>query len=92
MLELAAIELAVLGQPARDADRRVAGEGADLDRAPGADRAREQRHERALVGGDLHHRHVALVALGLGREAASSVVLARAALDHVAVELVGRAA
>ena len=49
---------------------------------------RQQGHERALVGGDLHHRDVAH-RLGLGLHAAQDLVLARAVLDQVGVQLVG---
>ena len=52
--DVAAPELAIGGQGLGDAERGVAGEGADLDGAPGADRAGEQGHLLALVGRDLH--------------------------------------
>ena len=46
-------------QTAGDADRRVPGERADLDRSAGADEAGEQRQQGALVGADLHPRGAA---------------------------------
>jgi len=39
---------------ARDADRAVAGKGANLDTGFGADRARQDTHEGALLVGNLH--------------------------------------
>ena len=53
---VAAQQPAVGGEPARDAQRRVAGERADLDRRARAEQPREHREERALLGRDLHAR------------------------------------
>ena len=47
---------AVVGQAARQAERRVAREGADLDHPLRAQRACEPAHEGALLGRDLHPR------------------------------------
>ena len=74
-------------QPAGDADRGVAGERAHLERPAGADRPHQQGEERALVGRDLHHGHVA-ERLGLPGELREDVVLARPVLDQVGVQLV----
>ena len=54
LAELAAEQAPGGLEAAGDADRRVAGERADLERLAGADRARQERHERALVRRDLH--------------------------------------
>ena len=51
---VAAQQAAVGGQPARHAQRRVAGERADLDGAAGSHQRREHGHERTLLGCDLH--------------------------------------
>ena len=45
LVHVAADQLAVVGQAAGDADRRVAGEGAELERAAGADRPHQQGHQ-----------------------------------------------
>ena len=46
-----------VGEPAGDAQRRVAGERSDLDCRARADEPREQREERTLLGCDLHPGH-----------------------------------
>ena len=83
LADVAGDEQAVVGQPAGDADRRVAGEGAELERPAGADRAHQQVHERPLLGGDLHDRDPAKLG-GLGGEPPQQLVLAGAVLDQVA--------
>ena len=55
LADVAAQEAAAVGQAPGDADRGVAGERADLDREAGVDEPGQQRHERALLGRDLHH-------------------------------------
>ena len=77
---------AVIRQGLSDAQRRVAGEGADLDRASHTDGARQQADLLPLVRRDLHAR-----ARHLGR------LLAQAALQWtvaqpVAVDIVGERA
>ena len=54
LAHVAAPELAVGRQRLGDAERGVTGEGADLDRAPGADRPGQQADLLALMGRDLH--------------------------------------
>lgn len=49
-------QLTVLGQRERDGQRAVPGERADLDAASRSDQLDQERHERTLVGGDLHVR------------------------------------
>ena len=85
--ELEAEQAAGRRQPAGDRDRRVAGEGPDLERLLRADRAREELHERALVGRDLHRRDRAHRRRFL-LDAREDLVLARPVLDHVGVEVV----
>ncbi len=75
-------------EPAGDADRRVAGEGAELERLAHPDRLAEEGHEGALVGGDLHPRDPAH-RCGLGGDAREHLVLARSVIDDVVVKLVG---
>ena len=52
--DIAADELAVVGQRRCHRQCAVTGKGADLERAPRADHAYQQREQRALVGADLH--------------------------------------
>src|SRR6185437_13625133 len=54
LADVAAPQLAVGRQRLGDVQRGVAGESADLDRLPGADRLGEQCHLLALVRRDLH--------------------------------------
>ena len=89
LVHVAADQLAVVGQAAGDADRRVAGEGAELQRAAGADRPHQEGHQRPLLGGDLHDRDPAQLG-GLGGQPPQQLILARAVLDHVAVQLRGQ--
>ena len=79
--ELEAEQAPGRGEAAGDRDRRVAGEGADLERLLGADRSGEDLHERSLVGRDLHRRdrpHGRSLLLN----AREHLVLARPVLDH----------
>ena len=73
------------GEPARDADRAVAGERADLERVLGADQAHEERQQRALVGRDLHRgvRHLA----GLGADPVEDLVGPCAPLVQIGEQL-----
>ena len=54
LADVATDEAAVARQGAGDSQRAVAGERADLEAAPGARSAHEQREKRGLVGADLH--------------------------------------
>jgi len=64
----------VVGQAARDADRRVPGERAHLDRLPRAGDPDQHRQQLALVVRDLHPRTAAELSVGLLREVAQHVV------------------
>ena len=86
LVHVAADQLPVVGQAAGDADRGVAGEGAELQRPAGADRPHQEGHQRPLLGSDLHDRDPAQLG-GLGGQPPQQLVLARAVLDHVAVQL-----
>ena len=88
LVDVAAQERAVVRQATGDADRRVPGERPDLDRVPGADEARQQCHERPLLGSDLHHRDAA-ERLGLGDEVPLHVVERRRVGDEVIVDGLG---
>src|SRR5436305_1302086 len=79
-------ERAAGAESVRDADRGVAGERAELERAPGADRAAQKREERALLGGDLHHRPLASELLRLHDEPREEGVGRAGVGDEVAVE------
>ena len=57
LAHVAAQQRAAGGQATGDAQRRVPGEGADLDGAAGADQPGEQCEQLALIGSDLHARH-----------------------------------
>ena len=79
LAHVAGDEHAVVGQAAGDADRRVAGEGAELERPAGADRPHQQGHHRPLLGRDLHHRDLAHLARSPPRAAAAARPGARCA-------------
>jgi hypothetical protein len=54
LAHVAGHDAAVVGQRERHRERAVAGEDPDLDAAPRTRELRQQRHELALVGADLH--------------------------------------
>ena len=58
LAHVAAQQRAAVGEPTRDAQRRVPGERADLHHAADPQQPREEGHEGALLGRDLHDRQV----------------------------------
>ena len=86
--ELARDQAPARSEAARDADRRVAGERAELERFAHTGRLAEKGQKGALVGGDLHPRDRAH-RRGVGRDPREHLVLAGPVVDHVVVELVG---
>ena len=79
-------QVAVRRQRQRHGPRAIAGEGADLDRAPRGDQLHEQRQQLALVGADLH-AGMRVPARGLAQGSQRRVLVHRV-LDHVAVQRV----
>ena len=87
LADVAGHQLAALRQRRGDAERAVAGEGADLERAPGADQPHQEGQERALIGRDLHAGR--RQPRGLGAQAPLQVRLPHEGLVDVAGQFLG---
>src|SRR5205814_9586860 len=83
LIDVAADEPASGGKRRRNRQRTVAREGADLDRAFGADGPDQKREQRRLIGADLHaclpkprgFRAQLLLDVGFARDVLSDIAL-----------------